>query len=183
MKQTILISLLSLMITLSQAQIVSIDPPLFTMDDEITIVYDATLGSGGLVGVTPVYAHTGVITTAGGPGNWQYVQGNWGTADPNVVMAPIGNNKHLMTITPREYYGIPESEEVVQLSFVFRNQDGSKEGKTSSLGDIFVDVPNLDEFTGKFITPDSEQQVLEQGEELTIMFFMIMMWKFFQAVD
>ncbi len=160
--------MLSLLIALCQAQIVSIDPPLFTMDDEITIIYDATLGSGGLIGVTPVYAHTGVITTAGGPGNWQYVQGNWGTADPNVVMAPIGSNKHLMTITPREYYGIPENEEVVQLSFVFRNQDGSKEGKTSSLGDIFVDVPDLDEFTGKFITPDSEQQVLEQGEELTI---------------
>ena len=151
-----------------QAQIVSIDPPLFTIDDEITVVYDATQGSAGLVGVTPVYAHTGVVTQAGGAGSWQYVQGNWGTADNNVVMAPIGNNRHLMQFVPRDFYGIPEEEEVLQLAFVFRNQDGSKEGKTTSLGDIFIDVPDLDSFNGKFITPDEEQLVLESGSTTSI---------------
>ena len=151
-----------------KAQIVSIDPPLFTIDEEITIIYDATQGSAGLVGTTPVYAHTGVVTEAGGPGSWQYVQGNWGTADPNVVMSPIGDDKHLIQITPRDFYGIPQNEVVTQLAFVFRNQDGSKEGKTTSLTDIFIDVPDLDAFTGKFITPDQEQLVVDQGESFSI---------------
>ncbi len=152
-----------------KAQIVSIDPPLFTIDDEISVIYDATQGSAGLVGVTPVYAHTGVVTESGGPGSWQYVQGNWGTADPKVVMSPIGDDKHLIQFTPRDFYGIPQSEVVTQLAFVFRNQDGSKEGKTNSLGDIFIDVPNLDEFSGKFITPDQEQLVVESGETINIL--------------
>ena len=162
---SVLMTLCSLGIS---AQIVSIDPPLFTIDEEITVIYDATQGSAGLVGVTPVYAHTGVITTSAGPGNWQYVQGNWGTADNNVVMAPIGNNRHLMQFVPRDFYEIPQNEEVMQLAFVFRNQDGSKEGKTTSLGDIFIDVPDLNAFTGKFITPDEEQLVLKQEEQLPI---------------
>jgi glycosidase len=163
------ISLLFTIYTLGlKAQIVSIDPPLFTIDEEITVIYDATQGSAGLVGVTPVYAHTGVITASGGLGNWQLVQGNWGTADPKVVMAPIGNDRHLIQFVPRDFYGIPENEEVLQLSFVFRNQDGSKEGKTTSLEDIFIDVPDLNAFTGKFITPDEEQLVLDEGETIAI---------------
>lgn len=159
----------TLFVTLvANAQIISIDPPLFTIDEEITIIYDATQGSAGLVGVSPVYAHTGVITSAGGPGNWQYVQGNWGTADARVVMAPIGNDRHLIQFTPRDFYSIPDGEEVVQLAFVFRNQDGSKEGKTTALSDIFIDVPDLDAFTGKFINPDEEQLVVQQGDQVSI---------------
>ena len=131
MKNSLLFIVFIIVTSWCHAQIVAIDPPLFTMDDEITITYDATLGSGGLVGVTPVYAHTGIITSAGGPGNWQNVQGNWGTADANVVMAPIGNDKHLIKFVPRDFYSIDEGEEVVQLAFVFRNEDGSKEGKTN----------------------------------------------------
>ncbi len=168
MKTTLSIFLVFIIFGL-KAQIVSIDPPLFTIDEEISVIYDATQGSAGLVDVTPVYAHTGVITESGGPGSWQYVQGNWGTADPKVVMAPIGDNKHIIQFTPREFYSIPTNEVVTQLSFVFRNQDGSKEGKTASLGDIFIDVPNLDEFTGKFITPDQEQLVVEQGDNFSIL--------------
>lgn len=167
--RTTLFILLSFFAFGLKAQIVSIDPPLFTIDEEITIIYDATQGSAGLVGTTPVYAHTGVVTEAGGPGSWQYVQGNWGTADPNVVMSPIGGDKHLIQFIPRDFYGIPQNEVVTQLAFVFRNQDGSKEGKTTSLGDIFVDVPDLDAFTGKFITPDQEQLVVNQGESFSIL--------------
>jgi len=153
---------------LAYAQIISIDPPLFTLDEQITVIYDATQGSAGLVGVTPVYAHTGIITAAAGPGNWQNVQGVWGTDDSNVVMAPIGSNRHLIQFVPRDFYGIAQGEEVTQLAFVFRNRDGSREGKTTSLGDIFIDVPDLNAFTGKFITPDEEQLVLEEGNSISI---------------
>ena len=40
----------------------------------------------------------------------------------------------------REYYGIPANETVRRLAFVFRNADGSKEGKAAGGGDIFIDV-------------------------------------------
>lgn len=165
-----ILTLLTLVLaaTLCHSQIVSIDPPIFDMDEEITITYDATLGSGGLVGVTPVFAHTGVITASGGPGNWQYVQGDWGTFDSRTLMTPIGNNRHRLTITPIEFYGFPPETEVVQLSFVFRNQDGSKEGKTADLSDIFVDIEDPDVFSGKFIRPGQEQLVLEVGQSLDI---------------
>jgi glycosidase len=148
------------------SQIVSIDPPIFDMDEEITITYDASLGSGGLANVTPVFAHTGVITASGGPGNWQFVQGNWGTFDSRMLMTPVGNQKHELRITPREFYGFPPETEVVQLAFVFRNRDGSREGKTADLSDIFVDVVDADMFSGRFVRPDQEQVVLKLGETI-----------------
>ena len=98
--------LLSFIIGLSfttDAQILSITPVFPTVDDTVTIVYDATQGNSALTGITPVYAHTGVITSAStAPNDWKYVQGNWGTADPNVVMTDLGNNLH--EIKYHKYY-------------------------------------------------------------------------------
>nr|MBP7543620.1 hypothetical protein [Ignavibacteriaceae bacterium] len=37
-------------------------PYFATPEDSIVIIYDASKGNGGLVGVFPIYAHTGVIT-------------------------------------------------------------------------------------------------------------------------
>ena len=65
-------------------QIITINPPFPTVNDVITVQYDATQGNGGLFGISPVYAHTGVVTQSGLPSSWSYVQGNWGQADPNV---------------------------------------------------------------------------------------------------
>ncbi|MEL6988175.1 MAG: hypothetical protein AAGK97_10125, partial [Bacteroidota bacterium] len=86
MKNNNLIFLFSFLLftTLCSGQIVSIEPVFFTVDDEITITYDATQGNAGLVGENTVYMHTGLITEAGGPGSWNYVQGNWGQDDPRV---------------------------------------------------------------------------------------------------
>lgn len=122
------------------AQIVSIDPPFPTVDDNVTITYDATQGNGDLAGITPVYIHSGVITTAGGAGNWQYVFGDWGSSASQYEMTDIGNNQHQMSFNIRTFYGVPTGEEVVEMAFVFRNADGSIEGKTAAGGDIFVSV-------------------------------------------
>ena len=150
------------------AQIVTIEPVFFTIDSTITITYDATQGSGGLRGVAQVYAHTGVITSSGGAGNWQRVQGEWGTDDPKVKMTNIGNDKHQLTYNIRDFYSLSGDPGVVQLSFVFRNVDGSREGKTSTGGDIFVDLPELGEFSAFFRTPQERQIVVEEGERLGI---------------
>ena len=60
---------------------------------EVTIVYDATKGSGGMIGATKCYAHTGLITAdSKNTGDWKNVIGSWrGTTQPQLTA--LGNNK------------------------------------------------------------------------------------------
>ena len=121
-------------------QIIQISPAFPTVNDVVTIQYDASKGNGGLVGVTPVYTHTGIVTQSGLPSSWSYVQGNWGQADTNVLMTDLGNNIHEIVIDIDQYYGFPNGTNVAKLAFVFRNFDGSLEGKTATMGDIFYPI-------------------------------------------
>jgi 1,4-alpha-glucan branching enzyme len=123
------------------AQIVTLTPTIVTQNDTVTVTFDATQGNAGLVGVSPVYMHTGVVTNLSAtPTAWRHVQGNWGTADPKVLMTSIGNNKHQLKYHINTFYNVPANETVLSLAFVFRNVDGSKEGKTAGGGDIFVPI-------------------------------------------
>ena len=121
-------------------QIIQISPAFPTVNDIVTIHYDATQGNGGLVGVSPVYTHTGIITQSGLPSSWSFVQGNWGQADTNALMTDLGNNIHKIVIDIDQYYGFPNGTNVAKLAFVFRNHDGSLEGKTANMGDILYPI-------------------------------------------
>ena len=121
-------------------QIIQISPAFPTVNDVVTIHYNASQGNGGLVGITPVYTHTGIVTQSGLPSSWSYVQGNWGQADTNVLMTDLGNNIHEIVIDIDQYYGFPNGTNVAKLAFVFRNFDGSLEGKTATMGDIFYPI-------------------------------------------
>ena len=121
-------------------QIIQISPAFPTVNDVVTIHYNASQGNGGLLGVTPVYTHTGIVTQSGLPSSWSYVQGNWGQADTNVLMTDLGNNIHEIVIDIDQYYGFPNGTNVAKLAFVFRNSDGSLEGKTATMGDIFYPI-------------------------------------------
>ena len=133
--------LLVLFSLVASAQVVTLNPAIVTQNDTVIITYDATLGNGALAGVSPVYMHTGVITNLSTSNtNWRHVQGNWGTADPNVVMTSIGNNKHQKKIHINSFYGVPANETVLALAFVFRNADGSIVGRSASGTDIFVPI-------------------------------------------
>ena len=106
---------------------------------EVTIVYDATKGSGGMVGATKCYAHTGLITAdSKNTGDWKNVIGSWrGTTQPQLTS--LGDNKWQLVI-PNIYsfYGVPETTDSKALAFVFHDgPSGSKEGKAVS-GDILV---------------------------------------------
>ena len=150
-------------------QIVSIDPLFPTVNDEITVTFDATQGNGGLDGCSPVYMHTGVITQSGGPGAWQYVVGNWGVHDPEVLMEDIGDNKHQITFNIQDFYSFPSNEEVLELAFVFRNVDGSKEGKTSDNGDIFMPVySNSSDLLMVLLQPEEKNIIAELQELIPI---------------
>ncbi|MFA5418362.1 MAG: alpha-amylase family glycosyl hydrolase [Bacteroidales bacterium] len=128
----------------SYAQLITADPAFPTDQDQVTIVFNAQLGSGGLAGTSDdVYAHTGVITNLSSSStDWKYVKADWTTNIPECKLSPVGDDLWQLIIGPsiRDYYGVPANETILKLAFVFRNSDGSATGKTEDGGDIFYDV-------------------------------------------
>ncbi|MFZ9597825.1 MAG: hypothetical protein ACO28T_05445, partial [Schleiferiaceae bacterium] len=98
------------------AQILSVTPAFPTQNDTVTVVYDATQGNAALTGVSPVYAHAGLITSASTSlTNWQFVQGTWGQPTAKVLMTNLGNNKHQIKYHIPTFYGFPGGTQVQQL--------------------------------------------------------------------
>ena len=125
-------------------QIVSISPPFATANtNNVVLTYDASQGNAGLLGQSTIYAHTGVITNLStSSSDWKYVLTNWTTNLPKALLTRLGSsNQYTLNIgNLRNFYGVPANEQILKIALVFRNADGSKTGKTSSGGDIFVDV-------------------------------------------
>ncbi|MDP4204523.1 MAG: alpha-amylase family glycosyl hydrolase [Bacteroidota bacterium] len=128
---------------ISSAQITT-SPALPTVSNPVTITFDATQGSAGLKGYTgDVYAHTGVITDKSTSStDWKYVKTNWGTNTPDTKLTRIATNIYQLTIQPdiRTYYGVPTTEKILKMAFVFRSSDASLTGKATGDADIFVDL-------------------------------------------
>jgi len=121
------------------AQVISISPQFASQADNVTITFDASKGNAALIGQSTVYAHTGLITNLSSTlTTWKYVQGKWGTADSKMLMTNIGNNKFQLTFNITTFYGVPSSEKVLKLAFVFRNTDGTLVGRQGDGSDIFV---------------------------------------------
>ena len=105
--------------------------------------FDATQGDQGLMDYTDdVWAHTGVITSNSTHStDWRYVKTNWGENTSETQLIPLGNNLWKFNIGfPHEYYGVPNSEQILQLAFVFRNHNGSESGRDVGGSDIFLDL-------------------------------------------
>ncbi len=122
--------------------------PASPVDSEsVLITFDASLGSQGLMDYTgDIYAHTGVITDQStSSSDWKYVKAGWSENIEACKMTSLGDNLYQLEITPSiiDFYGVADGETIEQMAFVFRNSDGSLEGKTSSGGDIFVNVSTL----------------------------------------
>ena len=132
--------LIVLMPCLCYGQVVSNTPLFPYQNDSITLTYDASLGNGELVGISPVFAHTGL--TFGGSSSWQNVQGNWGAADSSVLMQTLGNNLHSISFHIPSYYGISgtSSPGPNALAFVFRNTSGTLVGRNSDQSDIYIPI-------------------------------------------
>jgi len=126
------------------AQVITATPALPTASDSVTIIFDAAKGDAGLKGFTgDVYAHTGVITNKStSPSDWKYVKAGWSENIPACKMTYLGNNLWQLKIAPsiRAYYGVPSSEKILKLAFVFRSADGSRTGREADGGDIFYNV-------------------------------------------
>ena len=133
--------LILLMAVVSKAQ-VSTDPSCFQDDTAVRIIYNANEGTSNLQGAAKVYMHSGVITDGPTGTDWQHVVGNWPKDDGVGQMSRVDGETDLweITITPRTYYDVPTGETIYRLGMVFRNADGSKEGKNDANGDIFVNL-------------------------------------------
>ena len=153
----------------SQAQILSVTPAFPTQNDTVTIVYNAAEGNGALVGLSPVYAHAGLITsTSTSPTNWQFVQGSWGQPTPKVLMTNLGNNRHEIRYHIPSFYGFPAGTQVQQLAFVFRNAAGSVVGRSADGSDIYYSVyPANAGLLAAFFAP-SGPQIANPGDTLSL---------------
>jgi 1,4-alpha-glucan branching enzyme len=176
MKTLISALLFSFLFGSLQAQLIVTDPPLPVASGPVTVIFDATEGSGGLAGYSgDVYAHTGVITEfSTGGSDWKYVMTDWGQNTPETKLTRISQDLYSLQIDPsiRDYYGVPVNEQILKMAFVFRSatQVGGQwlEGKTATGGDIFVDVYEAG-LSVTFSKPTVFPVILELGEELSIL--------------
>ena len=129
-----------------KAQVVTTDPALIQEDSQNVVVYfHADRGTKGLANSpasTQIYAHTGVCVTDadGNETDWKYAP-TWGSNLPKYQLQYVSPNLWKLNIgNIRTYYGVSATETIKKLCFVFRNSNGSKEGKGDGGSDIFVDV-------------------------------------------
>ncbi|NOZ46127.1 MAG: T9SS type A sorting domain-containing protein [Chlorobi bacterium] len=129
---------------LAISQVVTTIPAFPSDGDEVTVIFDATQGNAGLAGFTgDVYAHTGVITNlSSSPTDWKYVIAGWSDNIPAAKLERISDDLYHLQITPsiREFYGVPATETILQMAFVFRSADGTVTGRDVDGSDIYADV-------------------------------------------
>lgn len=144
-------------------------PAFPTEDRAVTITFDASQGTGGLANYTgDVYAHTGVITDQSTSGSdWKYVIADWNVNIDKAKMTRISTNIYQLEITPdiRSFYGVPDGEQIEQMAFVFRNADGTKEGKATGGQNIYADVYQA-ALVVSLTSPSGE--LFHQNESITV---------------
>jgi 1,4-alpha-glucan branching enzyme len=164
-------SIIILFFTVSlSAQVVWTDPVFFGDDEPVTVYYDATEGTTQLSSTFPVYFHTGVVTSNSTPSSiWQHVVGTWGSSNSAFQMQLVTANTWKIEMSSvREFYNVPNSEEIYQLAFVFRNSSGTLEGKGYDGGDIFVDLKLDNALDAMIVSPAPNGKVYNLGETVEI---------------
>ncbi len=160
-------------------QIVSLSPSNVGADDTATLRFDASQGNGELVGASKVYMHHGVVTDSPTGTDWQYVIGDWGQDNGVGEMTPVAgmNDVWEIAFTPsiRDYFGVPNGENIFRISSVFRSADGNTKGTinpgnygwgtVTSNFDIYINL-NAGNFVS-FIEPVINQAYVNLGEQVT----------------
>ncbi|WP_297337855.1 alpha-amylase family glycosyl hydrolase [Algoriphagus sp.] len=148
---------------------VSTEPAIPSASEAIKITYDASLGTSGLVNCNcEVYIHIGAVTEGPESTTWSIVPFEWGQDIPEAKMTKVEGEENLYTfeLTPEDFFENPSGQTIYRLGMVFRNVDGSREGKTASNTDFFVDLTQG--FGVQFTKPSGSSLSLEVGEEYTI---------------
>lgn len=165
----LLTSTLCLLLTAVAFAQVTTNPTFITKGyaDEFTVIFDATKGNKGMVGATTCYAHTGVITTESkSDSDWKHAP-TWGDNSAKYKLTSIGTDLWQLTITGgmKTYYGLSDTEVVTKLAFVFRDQAGTKTGKTADGGDIFYTLYEEGAFVMQVAEP-LDGTIYSQGSDV-----------------
>jgi len=175
MKKYLILFVLVLYIFKIDAQVVTVSPAFPKENDEVTITFDASKGTGGLKDCDcDIFLHTGVITDASySNSDWKHVVTTWGQANSNWKMTKVNgeNNLYFYKISPsiKSYYSVNDNEIIKKMAFVFRNGNGSKEGKDDGGKDIFIDV--YEEGTGfsmNLNTPTKKDFIVEHNSQFPL---------------
>jgi 1,4-alpha-glucan branching enzyme len=161
---------MALNIAISNSQILQVTPAFPTVDDYVTIIYDATQGNGALTGVSPVYAHAGLITDeSSSPTDWKFIKFDWDVNDPSMLLTDLGDNKHKIEFGIKDFYGLPEGTNVLELAFVFRNAAGSIVGRSTDGSDIYYPVYPVDAgFLAAFFRPVDNLVLVDVDDTVSI---------------
>ena len=130
---------------LEQTQLISSQPCNIdeNTSEEIIITLNTTATvMDGFTG--DIYAHTGVLTSkSSSTSDWRYVKADWSENTPSCKLTNIGDNKWQLTLKGglRAFYGVPASESIEYIAFVFRSADGKVELKNQG-NDILLYVDN-----------------------------------------
>jgi 1,4-alpha-glucan branching enzyme len=171
MKNILISFLISIFIVSTSIAQITVEPALPTEDDQVVIMFNSTLGNGGLAGYTgDIYAHTGVITSSSSSSSdWKYVKAGWTENIPECKLTSVGDDLWELTIGPsiKEYYGVPSNETILKLAFVFRSEDGSLVGKTDDGGDIFYDV-FASGLNISILIPEESPYIVELNDDILV---------------
>lgn len=143
---------------------ISIDPPSFDIDTEITLTFNARKGNRELMGADRVYIHSSsglVDSDVPWDNAWSHVIGNWGQDDGIGRMTEVEDDLWQIRLTPRDYYGLNTGDYPYWIAAVFRNSNGSIKG-TGAPGEMANGLihTNYDFFLRNQEATTTEQQLI-----------------------
>ncbi|MFZ4476089.1 MAG: 1,4-alpha-glucan-branching protein, partial [Saprospiraceae bacterium] len=170
MKQLLLFLFFAFLACFAAKAQVTCDPVFPTIEDSVTIFYNATQGNGALAGVSPVYAHMGVITDKStSPTDWKYVATTWGVSNAASTMQNVSPNIWRKKIDVKTFFNVPANETVLKLSFVFRNASGSIVGRATDGSDMYYDLyPVNGPLQTRFLNPADNFLLLNAGQNVPL---------------
>jgi len=169
MKKYFFLLIISALAGNSYSQVITCQPLFPSVNDAVTIYFDATQGNGALANYSgDIYIHTGVITNLStGPSDWKHVHTTWGVDDPSAKMTSLGNHLYSFYIPNINNYYIPDNGEIIEkLAMVFRNVDGSIVGRNFDGSDIFYDVWDGTSLESKILKPDVSPAFVNLNEQV-----------------
>lgn len=149
------------LLTISGNSQITTLPELPTASKSVTIIFDSSKESQLGYFTGDLYAHTGVKIE--GKTNWQHVIESWGNNSTQPKLTNKGNGIYELEINPDiiTYYSVPSNEKIIQLAFVFRSADASKQ-----TNDLFVDV--YEDGLVVDITVPAANHILQKNIPITI---------------
>jgi 1,4-alpha-glucan branching enzyme len=145
------------------------EPAIPNVGATVKLIYDASKGTTGLKDCNcDVYIHIGAVTAGPTSTTWNIVPFQWGTTAAAAKMTKVAGQPNIYTyeLTPNSFFTNPNNLVIHRLGMVFRNADGSKEGKTTANGDFFVDLAQG--FDVKFTAPLAAGSIsFEIGQQYT----------------